>query len=173
MAIVLQMSKKLVARPEIPPQARVTVRNYRGPQDISRWLEIRRQAFATETPAARPWTKDDFTAEVRDKPWWSPQRLWLAENLEHGGPVGAVILGLRTGGAQRRAVVHWLAVVPAWRHQGIGRLLMAHLEEDCWQLGYREIYLETHANWQAAVRLYRQLGFTSNKTIAQKITSRL
>ena len=159
MADVMQMTKPLLARSAIPEHPAVAVRNYRGPDDIAIWLEIRRQAFATEKPAARRWTADDFTAEVLDKPWWSPARMWLAENVEDGSPLGTVMLVMRAGGDEVRPVVHWLAVVPRWRRLGLARLLMAHLEDYCWQQGYRQINLETHANWQAAVQLYHALGF--------------
>ncbi|MDH3716992.1 MAG: GNAT family N-acetyltransferase [Planctomycetota bacterium] len=161
MADVLHMTKLLVARPAIPEHPGVAVRNYRGPDDIALWLEIRRQAFATESPAARPWTVHDFTAEVLDKPWWSPARMWLAENFQDGSSLGTVMLALRAGRDEVRPVVHWLAVVPRWRRLGLARLLMAHLEDYCWQQGYRQLDLETHVNWQAAVQLYHALGFTN------------
>ncbi|NIP87228.1 MAG: GNAT family N-acetyltransferase [Planctomycetales bacterium] len=159
MARVLQMSKTLVARPAIPADPEVVVRTYAGPQDIAPWLEIREQAFASERPAVRPWTVADFTREVLAQPWWSPAGLWLAEDVQEGRAVGTVIRAWRGRRGQRRPVVHWLAVLPAWRRRGLGRRLLAHLEDACWQEGHRQIQLETHAHWRAAVGAYRALGF--------------
>jgi GNAT superfamily N-acetyltransferase len=66
---------------------------------------------------------------------------------------------MRAGRGKRRPFVHWLAVVPPWRRLGLARLLMTHLEDVCWQQGYRKIHLETHAHWDAAVQFYHALGF--------------
>ena len=64
-----------------------------------------------------------------------------------------------------RPVVHWLAVLPGWRRRGIGRLLLSRLHQDCWDAGYRQVWLETHAAWQAAVRLYRELGYREGRRL--------
>jgi GNAT superfamily N-acetyltransferase len=58
--------------------------------------------------------------------------------------------------------VHWLAVLPGWRRRGVGRYLMSVLEARAWELGYREVWLETHAAWAEAVRLYQALGYGEN-----------
>jgi ribosomal protein S18 acetylase RimI-like enzyme len=55
--------------------------------------------------------------------------------------------------------VHWLIVRSNWRRHGVGRLLMAHLETAAWDAGYREVWLETHVAWEAAVKFYRSLGY--------------
>ena len=36
---------------------------------------------------------------------------------------------------------------------------MAALEERAWELGHREIFLETHAGWTAAQGFYESLGY--------------
>ncbi|MCU5772927.1 GNAT family N-acetyltransferase [Erwiniaceae bacterium BAC15a-03b] len=43
--------------------------------------------------------------------------------------------------------------------QGIGRALLAFLEQEACQLGYREIWLETRRVNQAAVRFYLRHGY--------------
>ncbi len=73
--------------------------------------------------------------------------------------VGAVARALRGSGPDARPVVHWLCVLPRWRGRGIGRLLLSQLHQACWDAGHRQIWLETHVGWEAAVRLYRELGY--------------
>jgi len=57
------------------------------------------------------------------------------------------------------AVVHWLAVLVTHRRRGVAQLLMRALEQRAWDLGQREIFLETHDGWTAAQRLYESLGY--------------
>ena len=39
------------------------------------------------------------------------------------------------------------------------RLLMSHLERAAWDAGWREVQLETHAGWSAAVAFYQSIGY--------------
>ena len=157
MTPILQLQKQLAATSEPPDVPGVTVRTYRG-EDIPAWLAIRNQACQGLEPPVRDWTPADFRSEVLNQPWWRPARLWLAEE-ETAGPVGTVILAERRGSTETLPVVHWLGVLPAYRGRGIARLLMWHLEASCQQAGWREVRLETHRRWTAAVGLYRALGY--------------
>lgn len=125
--------------------------------DVEIWLTIRHQAFDSGPISARKWSADDFRAEFLDRWWWRPERMWFAEAA--GAVVGTVTLGERGRQGESRPVVHWLAVLPAWRRRGVGRLLVAHVEGLCWDAGQRQIWLETHEAWREAVRLYRALGY--------------
>lgn len=69
--------------------------------------------------------------------------------------MGTVGLSIRAGRDTQRAVIHRLAVVPQARRRGIGRLLLATAEQAAWEAGNRQLWLETHARWEAAVALYR------------------
>jgi GNAT superfamily N-acetyltransferase len=114
--------------------------------------------MACHMPCVRPWSKDDFYCEMQSKNWWRPERTWLAV----GGQsqlVGSVTLALREGTSKTVPVVHWLLVDPAWRRRGIGRLLMSRLECAAWDAGWREIEIETHAGWMAAVAFYQSIGY--------------
>lgn len=53
-----------------------------------------------------------------------------------------------------------LYVSPAAQHQGLGRRLIALVEQRATEAGYTTIYLETHHNLADAIRLYRQLSYT-------------
>ncbi len=165
MSNVLHLYRTLLAPPELPRLPGVALRHFAGSQDVPVWLELRHRAFAREKVGIRQWQPADFEAEFLSKPWWSPERLWFAEadgllpSLLSPSPVGTITLAFRGSGAEAQPVIHWLAVLPSWRRRGVARLLLAALEKSCWDAGYREVGLETHARWTAAVRFYEQAGY--------------
>ncbi len=185
MATVLQFNRRLPSKPEIPPLSGIAVRHFAGESDIPAWLELRHRAFARQRIGVRQWTEADFQAEFTDRWWWQPQRMWLADNsIAEPSPlgrgqvsagdslwrgegashqiIGTVALAMRgEQAAHARPVVHWLMVHPRWRRRGLGRLLMAHLETAAWDAGHRELWLETHVAWEAAVKFYESLGYTA------------
>lgn len=159
---IFHLCHRLRDKPSVDLPDGIRWRTYVGPADVRVWLELRERAFAGARASVRPWDEADFEQEFLAKPWWRPEHLWFAEARGSRGtwsPVGTVALALRGAGNAARPVVHWLAVLPAWRRRGVGRLLMSVLEARAWELGYREVWLETHAAWEEAVRLYRALGY--------------
>jgi GNAT superfamily N-acetyltransferase len=169
MAQVRQMRLRLTERPEVVFPPGVTLRNYRNPSDSEWWLAIRQAAFAKQRLGVRSWSVADFEQEVLTRPWWKPERLWFAEGQASPGmkeiyqnpsqAVGTVILAERRTAAEVQPVVHWLAVLPAWRGRGIGRLLLTQLHQACWDAGWREVRLETHVAWEAAGKAYAAMGY--------------
>ena len=155
MTEILQLGRQLLTKPDLEPVEGVTLRTFGGREDIARWLEIRHRAFARLRVGVRQWDEPDFRREFLEKPWWQPEHLWFAESASNVEPVGTVTLALRG----QQPVVHWLAVLPAWRHRGVGAFLMSVLEARAWELGYRQLWLETHAAWESAVRLYKGRGY--------------
>lgn len=177
MPSVLQLCRRLTTRPELISIPGVKIRHYESDADLAAWLELRHQAFARQRIGVRQWTDSDFHAEFTSRWWWSPERMWLVESSSddtiggtppsRGQLVGTVILAIRGGEdqiEQVRPAVHWLMVHPRWRRQGIGRLLISQLEAAAWDAGYREIWLETHVAWEAAVKFYASLGYRSDPT---------
>jgi GNAT superfamily N-acetyltransferase len=157
---VLHFRKQLNEPPVITTVAGIVVRSPRIPDDVADWLALRERAMAGETPVARPWTAADFRAELISKAWWREDRTWLAECEDsQNSLVGSVMMALREGRAGSVPVVHWLLVEPAWRRRGIGRLLMSLLEREAWEDGWREVQLETHSGWSAAVAFYHSIGY--------------
>lgn len=53
-----------------------------------------------------------------------------------------------------------LYVSPAAQRHGLGHRLVALVEQCATEAGYTTLYLETHHNLTAAIRLYRQLDYT-------------
>ena len=143
--------------------AGVQLRHFAGPDDIAPWLRLREAAFARQRLGVRQWTEEEFRAELLDKPWWSNERMWLAEGTALDPAqqrlIGSVTWADRATTHEVRPAIHWLAVLPSYRRQGVGQLLMAALERSCWDAGYRQIWLETHVAWSAAGEFYQRLGY--------------
>jgi len=160
---VIQLTHQLESRPELPDLADIGLRHFADRADIEVWLELRRRAFAKQQVGVRDWDPAEFSAEFLDKPWWNYSRMWFAETQdEHllpAEPIGTVTLGLRGSGSNARPVVHWLVVHPRYRRRGVGRLLVAALEQACWDIGHRQIWLETHAGWAEANQFYQAIGY--------------
>jgi GNAT superfamily N-acetyltransferase len=158
MTSVLQMTKHLewIERP--PSVAGVRLRTFGQAADVEAWLALRDRAFARERVGVRAWSGVDFRGEFQERWWWRPQWMWLVE-AEERELIGSVTLAMRGEPEAAKPVVHWLMVAPRWRRRGVGRLLLSHLEQAAWEEGYREIWLETHAQWKAAVEFYEALGF--------------
>lgn len=172
--MVLHLSKPLAQRAELPDLQGIKLRTYRDSGDVDVWLSLRHRAFAREKLGVRRWDRADFEAEFLAKDWWSPERLWFAEakaetslatvrspldRATTSRAVGTITLALRGAAADAKPVVHWLAVLPEWRRRGVGRLLLATLEAACWDAGFREVRLETHAAWTSAIRFYQATGY--------------
>ncbi|MGY4963543.1 GNAT family N-acetyltransferase [Streptomyces sp. 900105245] len=100
----------------------------------------------------------------------------IAENGE-GVPVGAITCGpakwmsdpnrspkiMRRKLAERISTVHGLAVVPAYRNQGIARALLHHAEETFRDAGYTVLTLRHD---RSLTRFYQQLGYTSHNRLS-------
>ncbi len=73
-----------------------------------------------------------------------------------GAPVGAVTLQRRTGS---EAELNRLFVSEQARGAGVGRLLVTTLVERARALGYQTLFLSAVRRFDAALALYRSLGF--------------
>lgn len=154
------LRKRLAAPGELREVPGVLVRSFALPNDVPLWLALRTRAFGDARPGVGPWTQRDFAREVADKPWWRPPRTWIAVDSENPqSVVGSVTLGERRHIPDVVATVHWLMVDPTRRRRGVGGVLLTELERAAWAEGYNEIWLETHAGWEAAVALYERFGY--------------
>jgi GNAT superfamily N-acetyltransferase len=178
---ILHFRKQFDAPPVVVEVPGIRVRTFVVPGDVESWLALRTRATAELAPPVRPWSADDFRREMKSKSWWRADHCWLgvagelrvAGTAQHPGErsssaiepkdlqaiIGAVTLAFREGAGEVIPVVHWLLVDPRWRQRGVARVLMSQLELAAWSAGYREVQLETHANWHAAVEFYQSIGY--------------
>lgn len=82
--------------------------------------------------------------------------IWLAVEEEWGGT------GLR-------GEVAAIYVLPAFRGQGVGKLLMAEGETLLRQYGCRKVHLMVTRSNESAVRLYEELGYKVTRLQMEKI----
>lgn len=155
---ILHFRKQIAAPPAVVEVPGIRVRTFVEREDIPSWLALRARATAGLMPPARKWSLQDFHAEMTSKSWWRAEWTWLAVNATQD-VVGAITLACREGGETAVPVVHWLLIDPARRRRGVARALVSYLELAAWNAGHREVQLETHANWQAAVAFYQSIGY--------------
>lgn len=124
--------------------ARVAVRPMR-PEDVSDVTAIEREAFAV------PWRESTFRRLIDDR----RAMAWTAA-AEEGPVVGYAVMWLTDEGAQ----LGNLAVAEAWRRRGLGRLLVYRaLAAVRGSESGGLLALEVRESNEAAMRLYRGLGF--------------
>ncbi|HUA52422.1 MAG TPA: GNAT family N-acetyltransferase [Candidatus Sulfotelmatobacter sp.] len=87
-------------------------------------------------------------------------RVWLAVAPD-GEPAGVAVgfLGFSTFAARPLLNLHDLAVAPAHRRRGVGRRLLAAVEDAARALGCCKVTLEVRDDNATAQGLYRALGY--------------
>jgi GNAT superfamily N-acetyltransferase len=96
----------------------------------------------------------------RDTPLW-----WVDEDAgdkkETFSPIACVWAGnaIDQVSGDRHPHIFLLYVVPKYRHRGIGKGLMAYMENWATQKGYRQIGLQVFLANTPALNLYHQLGY--------------
>jgi len=98
--------------------------------------------------------------------------MWVAE-LPGFGLVGQAFVQLKMhdrscANGRTRAYLHSFRVRPSMRNRGLGTKLMQIIEQDLIQRGFRELTLNVAEDNHKALRLYRRLGYTVEKTIPGK-----
>lgn len=95
--------------------------------------------------------------------------MWVAE-LPGTGVIGQVFVQLNTdfhpelADGKERAYVHAFRVRPAYRNAGLGARLMAMVEEDLLERGFKFVYLMVAQENPGALRLYQRLGYEIHST---------
>jgi ribosomal protein S18 acetylase RimI-like enzyme len=85
--------------------------------------------------------------------------VFLAYDGEEPVGIAVCFVGFSTFAARPLINIHDLAVVPEYRGQGVGRMLLERVEAQGRELGYCKLTLEVRADNQRAQRLYAKVGF--------------
>jgi GNAT superfamily N-acetyltransferase len=102
--------------------------------------------------------------EMTRKRGFLPEATWLLQ-----GPLGpcGTVQGLR----ERDGVgsIQNLGILPGWRGRGLGEALLLQALHGFRRVGLRRALLEVTAQNDAAIRLYRRLGFRRSKTLYKAV----
>lgn len=113
-------------------------------EDLPRVLAIERASFVT------PWTEENFRHEVQRNPI-----AWNVVALRGRNVVGFACAYVVGG----ELMINDIAVDPEERQRGVGRALLVHLLDGGRARGCRRATLEVRPSNDAALHLYRDLGF--------------
>ncbi|QSB17542.1 mycothiol synthase [Natronosporangium hydrolyticum] len=145
--------------PELPPG--VVLRAYRPGEDDQAWLALNARAFADHPEQGR-WQETDLRLRLAE-PWFSAAGFLLAVRADTGALLGfhwTKVHPAEGPGGAPIGEVYVLGVDPAAHGTGLGRALtlagLRHLRDR----GLPQALLYVDGSNQAAMALYRKLGFT-------------
>ena len=128
------------------------IRDYQSGDEIS-WTQIQSVADQFNTI-----TSTLFAHEFGDDLTEHSRRILFAANSRHE-LVGASAAWWGSSSTDAWGRVHWVAVLPGWQRQGIGRRLLVATCHRLRQLGHTKAFLTTSPQRVEALRLYLSLGF--------------
>lgn len=99
----------------------------------------------------RPW--NDPHKDIARKLTVQPE--WFLVGLENGRIIGSIMAGYEG----HRGWVNYLAVSPAHRRNGLGRMLMEAAEQVLLAAGCPKVSLQVRVGNDVAVEFYRRLGY--------------
>lgn len=137
---------------------------------IERHAEVKYQCFHREVDAdvfpclGEPQGCLRLMREIRRKAGFLPSATWLLT-----GPRGD--LGMIQGVIDRGPIgaIQNIGVIPEVRGGGLGRALVLKCLDGFHRAGLKRVYLEVTAENNAAVRLYRAVGFRKAKTLYKAV----
>ncbi|SDT75689.1 mycothiol synthase [Actinoplanes derwentensis] len=162
--VLWQMRRSLLdPLPDIPLPDGVTLRGFRPGSDEQAWLGVNARAFAHHPEQGR-WVLGDLLGREAE-PWFDPAGFLLAVD------VADTLVGFHwtkvhpaTGGEPAIGEIYVLGVDPAGHRRGLGAALsvagLRHLAGS----GLTVATLYVDESNEAAVKLYRRLGFEIFKT---------
>jgi ribosomal protein S18 acetylase RimI-like enzyme len=106
----------------------------------------------------RPW--NDPHKDIQRKLTTQPELFFIGE-LD-----GKLVASVMAGFDGHRGWVNYLAVAPACRNRGIGRLLMRHVEESLRARGCPKLNLQVRATNQAVLEFYRRVGYSADEVVS-------
>ncbi|UXN33275.1 mycothiol synthase [Glutamicibacter sp. M10] len=145
---------------EAPVDRRISVRSFRVGEDEPAWLESNSQAFVHH-PEQGSLTLGDLEARMAED-WFDPSGFFLAFNAEQKLVAYHWTKIHQTSGESIRPTgeVYVVGVVPEAQGMGLGRSLTTTGINYLLEQGVDAVILYVDAENEAAVKLYRSLGFT-------------
>ena len=104
--------------------------------------------------------------EISRKGGFLERATWLAVTDTHD-PQGRRSCGTIQGIRDQAGIgaVQNLGIVPAYRDQGLGSVLLLSALQGFRESGVNRVYLEVTAENEGAIRLYKRMGFRTVKTV--------
>jgi ribosomal protein S18 acetylase RimI-like enzyme len=102
--------------------------------------------------------------EISRKPGFLPDATWL---IAHGTTLCATVQGIRERSGL--GAIQNLGVIAQYRGRTLGRALLLKALYGFWRAGLGRAHLEVTAQNDAAVRLYRRVGFRCRKTLYKAV----
>lgn len=135
-----------------PPEG-VVLRGFRPGQDEEAWLEVNARAFA-QHPEQGAWDRETLEQRMRE-PWFDPGGFLLAWD----GESLAGFCWVKVEREHDRGEIYVIAVDPSYRGSGLGKALTLAGLRWMAEAGLHTAALYVDAENEAAVGLYRRLGF--------------
>ena len=136
------------------------IRNDLKPGDLGQIVKLHGMLYAAEyglDHTFEPYVAAPMAAFVlRADP---RERIWIVESgAEVAGSVAIV------AAAPTEAQLRWLLLAPQTRRRGLGRRLVTEAVAFARSCGYQEVFLWTLGHLEAALQVYRHLGFQRTET---------
>jgi len=145
-ADVEQATRPLVTRPFVPGR------------DEAAWLDANNRAFAGH-PEQGGWTDEDLRRRMAAD-WVDLEGFLVADDPDGPGLIGSCWTKVHRDHTPVLGEIYVIAVDPRHHGQGWGRSLTVAGLESLWRRGIAVGMLYTDATNEAAISLYRSLGFT-------------
>ncbi|MEU4559877.1 mycothiol synthase [Actinoplanes sp. NPDC023936] len=161
--VLWQMRRPLLEPlPTVPLPEGVTLRAFRPGQDEQAWLDINARAFAHH-PEQGKWTMADLLAR-EDEPWFDSEGFLLAVSGDDLVGFHWTKIHPASGSDPAIGEIYVLGVDPAGHRRGLGAALSVAGLRHLAGRGLTISNLYVDESNEAAVKLYRRLGYDVYKT---------
>lgn len=137
-------------------ESKITLRCKLKPGDVGRLIHLHGRLYADECGYNHAFegyvcqTFADFFANYSA----NKDRFWFAEL--NGEIIGAIAI---VGHSADQAQLRWFILQPEYRGMGLGQKMLQEALQYAREKGFRKLFLETTADQEKAIRMYRKAGF--------------
>ncbi len=143
------------------------------PVDINKDLELlckfNHDHAAINFPGSKP-IDSEFEKTIRRDITDSPDSLLMVEARGIEKPIGFLSLVIRYDKFKdiKYCDVRYVHLIPEYRNQGIGTLMMEKADKFTREKGAKELRLGTHADNLPSIKLYEKVGYKITRVIMTK-----